>query len=156
MTSTYSFVYFSEDYQLFFLGVSNNEKSSPGHVCIVFLVATCKVKPLRSIFVFVLGCMKLENLLFVNNGDFPATTSIGARIVEHRWLDLALHLALWMSVYGIEHPQLSVIFRVDMPLKIHIWKIVEVIRLFDQKLGVFWPSKGGSLVYIKKNLLPSK
>jgi hypothetical protein len=31
-----------------------------------------------------LGCMKLENLLFVNNGDFPATTSIGARIVEHR------------------------------------------------------------------------
>jgi len=48
-------------------------------------------------------CMKLENLLFANNREFPATTPIGVGPMEHQQLNLALHLVHWMPVNEIIH-----------------------------------------------------
>jgi hypothetical protein len=64
--------------------------------------------------------MKLENLMFASSGEFLATTLVGVGILEHQQFDLALHLTHWMLVNGIEHLQLSVIFRVYIPQKICI------------------------------------
>jgi hypothetical protein len=61
--------------------------------------------------------MKLENLLFASNREVFTTTPIGVGTMEHRQLDLALHLAHWMLVNMIEHLKLNVIFQVYIPLK---------------------------------------
>jgi hypothetical protein len=48
-----------------------------------------------------------------------------------------------MLVNGIRHLQLNVIFQVYTPPKNCIQETTRTIELFDQKLGVSSPSKGG-------------
>ncbi len=101
----------------FFLNVGKVKKNGLGHVCIICLVAVCKVKPLKSIFIYVMMGIKLENLLFANNHEFPTTTLVGTRRMEHQWLDLTLHLVHQMYVNKMMHLQLNVIFWVYIPPK---------------------------------------
>jgi hypothetical protein len=75
--------------------------------------------------------------MFVNNCEFPTTTSIKVGIVRYQQLDLALHFTHQPLANGIRHPQLSVIFLVYIPLKNHIQEITKAIKLFNWKLGVF-------------------
>jgi hypothetical protein len=63
----------------------------------------CEVKPLKSISLCVPMCMKLENLLFANNREFPTTTPVGVGPMEHQQLNLALHLVHRMPVNEIIH-----------------------------------------------------
>jgi hypothetical protein len=67
--------------------------------------------------------------MFINNCEFLATTLVGVGIMEHHQLYLALHLAHWMSINGIMHLQLNVIFRVCIPLKTYIQEKTKTIGL---------------------------
>jgi hypothetical protein len=126
----------------FILGVSTFKKNDHGLVCTNYRVVKHRLKPLKSISVYILMCIKLKNLMFANNYEFPTIRLIGVGTWGHQQFDLALHLVHWVSVNGIRHPQFNVIFRVYTPLKICIQETTRAIELFDQKFGVYTPSKG--------------
>jgi hypothetical protein len=60
----------------FLPNVGTVKKHGLGHVCTICLVATHKVQPLKSIFIYVMMGTKLENLLFASNHEFPTTTLV--------------------------------------------------------------------------------
>jgi hypothetical protein len=66
------------------LNVGNVKIFGSNPVYTICVVATCKVRSLKSISIFVVGFMKLKDLLFAGNCEFLATMLVGVGIVEHQ------------------------------------------------------------------------